>query len=280
MAAGSIVGTDHRQQFLWKNNQDAYAVRRQDDIIVAVVSDGCGSGTYNEFGARIGANQLANRLVRSFELRNSLQNPEALKESLENIRKNILFSLEELLFIMSDDSRTQTVVNNFLFTLLALVITPETSCVIGIGDGVFAVNGELVKLGPFPKNEPPYIAYGGLVSSNTLSPELNKFTVHRVIPTSELQSVSIGTDGVADFDRIAGMTLPGKKDLVGPLSQFWTEDIFFKNPEAVRRRFNLINNSVSQPNWENKQINQEHGRLKDDTTLVVVRRHPEPKAKE
>ena len=67
-AAASIVGTDHRKPFVWKNNQDAFVIRSRGDLLVGVVADGCGEGPYSELGARIGANMLANRLTQAFSV--------------------------------------------------------------------------------------------------------------------------------------------------------------------------------------------------------------------
>ncbi len=279
-SAGSIVGTDHRKPFVWKNNQDAFTVRESDNCFVAVVADGCGGGNggglYSELGARLGAHLAAGVFSRI-----DWTDEAGLQDALLSVRAEIIASLTRLLESFAVESRSQFVVDNFLFTLLALVITPEKTFVIGVGDGVYAVNGEVTHIGPFPGNEPPYLVYGGLVKSH-ISPELCDFAIHRILPTAELQSACIGTDGAGDFKKISGLSMPvqldsKKNELVGPLSQFWEGEQFFKNPEAIRRRLNLINNSVSRPNWETKEMNIENGRLKDDTTLVVVRRRPQPK---
>ncbi len=279
IASGSIVGTDHRQQFVWKNNQDALAIRQSDQCIVAVVADGCGEGAFSEFGARLGANMLAHRLTQLFGWQSADGadiKREVLDACLVPLHVSLVASMAERLTEMQSDSRSRAVNDHFLFTLLALVITPHSTFVLGVGDGVYAVNGEVRVLGPFPKNEPPYIAYGGLVESS-ISPDLARLAVHTALPTADLQSICIGTDGAGDFARISDRTLPGKKELVGPLSQFWTNDAFFRKPEAVRRRLNLINNSLCIPDWKAGEMNEEHGRLKDDTTLIVVRRRSQPK---
>ncbi|MEK7641649.1 MAG: protein phosphatase 2C domain-containing protein [Patescibacteria group bacterium] len=275
-AAGSIMGTDHRQQFVWKNNQDALVVREEGDCTIAVVSDGCGEGAYSELGARLTAHLTVNRLAQIFATGQTVT-PAVLDDLLEGLRMSLLLSLQPLAMEMERGSRAKAVLDHFLFTLLALVVTPVTTYVIGIGDGIYAINGEVVQIGPFPENKPPYLAYGGLLKS-TISPELVRFTVHKTIPTAELTSALIGTDGVGDLDRAASKTLPGRKELVGPLSQFWVDDRYFKNPEGIRRRLNLINNSACQTDWKARETTEEHGRLTDDTTLVVVRRRPQPKA--
>lgn len=274
-AAASVVGTDHRKPFVWKNNQDAFRVQVKDDRFIAVVADGCGSGAYSELGSRMGTHLATDALLKI----DWTANESGIQTSLAFARSEIIASLGRLLGEFGVESRSQFVIDHFLFTLMALVITPERTFVLGIGDGVYAVNGEVVQIGPFPGNEPPYLVYGGLVKSR-VAPELCEFTIHRSLSTAELRSVCVGTDGAGDFQRIAGLKMPVQPDpkrveLVGPLSQFWDSDRFFKNPEALRRRLNLINNSSARPNWATKEIETENGRLKDDTTLVVVRRRPQ-----
>lgn len=276
LAAGSIVGTDHRKPFLWKNNQDAFTVRASDDRIIAVVADGCGSGHFSEMGARLGVHLTAGALSQI-----DWSDENGLVAALAKARTNILASMNNFIDASAVESRSQFVIHNLLFTLIALIITPEKTFVIGVGDGVFAVNGNITRIGPFPGNEPPYLVYGGLVSSR-VAPELCDFVIYQALPTAEVQSACIGTDGAGDFLHIAEHTMPSqsdrhKKELVGPLSQFWENEQFFKNPEAIRRRLNLINNSIARPNWETKEVEVENGRLKDDTTLVVVLRRPQPK---
>jgi len=57
---------------------------------------------------------------------------------------------------------------------------------------------------------------------------------------------------------------------VGPLSQFWEEDRFFKNSHALGHRLNLINRDIPRVN-SNGRILSEFGHLKDDTTLITGR---------
>lgn len=49
----SVIGKDHKRS--GKNNQEAYHYFANDDMITAVVCDGCTDGKNNEVGARIGS---------------------------------------------------------------------------------------------------------------------------------------------------------------------------------------------------------------------------------
>jgi hypothetical protein len=59
---------------------------------------------------------------------------------------------------------------------------------------------------------------------------------------------------------------------VGPLSQFWTDDRYFANPDALRRRLTLINRESVRADFESRRLVRTPGLLPDDTTVVVLRR--------
>jgi hypothetical protein len=56
------------------------------------------------------------------------------------------------------------------------------------------------------------------------------------------------------------------------LSQFWTGDDWFANPDLLRRRLCLAARACSRPNWEDRRLQRFPGLLPDDTTLIVIRR--------
>ena len=78
-----------------------------------------------------------------------------------------------------------------------------------------------------------------------LDGDLPAFTIERRIPTAEVESIVIATDGAAR--------------LVGSLEPFWTDDVVFRNPDAVRRKLF-------------KLTRRQTPLLDDDTTIVVLRR--------
>jgi hypothetical protein len=158
----------------------------------------------------------------------------------------------------------------FLFTVIGLAVDGDTACVFSIGDGLFAIGDELLPLGPFPRNEPPYLGYGLL--DRPPGGEAPRFLVHRVFPASALRTALIGTDGALDLAASASRPIPGGGGDVGPISRFWEDDRYFRNPDGVRRRLALINRAVTRPVWKEARIERESGLLRDDTTIVVVRR--------
>jgi hypothetical protein len=156
----------------------------------------------------------------------------------------------------------------FLFTIVGALLTPTRAVFFSLGDGLLAVNEEVTVLGPFPGNAPPYLGYG-LVNS-ALPPEMLRFHIHRVLPLEELRTFLLGTDGVQELMQAAKSHMPGKTESVGPLSQFWQEERFFRNPDMARRRLAGIARDAT--TRTDGGIRKEAGLLPDDTTLIVGRR--------
>lgn len=251
IAGGSVTGRDHL--LAGRNNQDAYHWIDHDDLLVAVVADGCGSGKFSEVGARLGV-----RLVTE-ALRASVKNADP-QTCLDQASFSVLMSLNQVARTMGRPL-SQIIEDYFLFTIVGIVVAPWGVWIFSLGDGVIVVNGEEIPLGPFQNNAPPYLGYGiRLLDRDHEGSPLPRFTLNRQIPTGELQSALIGTDGAQNLER------------VGPLSQFWTDDRYFRNPDMVRRRLTLVNRDATRIDWEQRVVEREAGLLPDDTTLVVVRR--------
>jgi hypothetical protein len=84
---------------------------------------------------------------------------------------------------------------------------------------------------------------------------------------ADVQSVLIGTDGALDIEP--GLNIPGKNEELGDISQFWCKD-YFSNPDSIRRRLALAN--LSKPQIENGILGKTSPLLRDDTSIIVVRR--------
>lgn len=278
---GTTIGKEHRWDV--RNNQDGSCCYISDEMLIAVVCDGCSESQHSEVGAQIGARLLVNAIFQTintffqnpkfpvkFPIRNSSEIQSSsfwwiLKENvLENI-KNISEKIE--------NNAGQTIKDFFVFTIVGALLFREQAVFFSFGDGIIAVNGEIQKIGPFEDNEPPYIAYGLVKNSfATKHSDLMQFQIHKSLPVGEVQSFLIGTDGVTDLIESAGKKMPGKNELVGPLSQFWEKDDYFKNPDSVRRKLSLVNREIVKINQTEVSLERETGHLKDDTTIIVGRR--------
>ena len=81
-------------------------------------------------------------------------------------------------------------------------------------------------------------------------------------PTAEVDSILIGTDGLAGL--VEGGTLP--------LRELWSEDRFFRNPAVLTRHLTLVNRPQTRIDWERRRVERAGGLLSDDTSVVVMRR--------
>ncbi|RIL12219.1 MAG: hypothetical protein DCC75_00840 [Proteobacteria bacterium] len=273
-AGGSIPGRDHIGRdglLLGRNNQDAMAWLTTHDSLYAVICDGCGSEPESEVGAKLGARLLLSALHERLVSRPYPVDPEHGALLWETVRQDLLARLQVLAVLSEGGSFTQAVGRYLLFTVMALVITPARCEIVAIGDGSYALNGTLKSLGPFPDNKPPYLAYGLINSEYSADPKALRFRCLESIPTAALQSALIGSDGVAALAQKSGARLPGREELVGPISQFWTNDRFFRNRDGIRRYLALINSEVT---YRDKRgaLRTDHGHLPDDTTMFVMRR--------
>jgi len=239
IAGGSVPGRTH--VVAGRNNQDAFGWAADDDGLVAVVCDGCGSAPHSEVGARLGARLFVHAAARL------LRSPLEARDLLEQVSQDVLANLRVLARQMGDAAGfVRTVRDHFLFTIVGLLVTARGATTFCLGDGLLVVNGRRTRLGPFPDNQPPYLGYRLLsdlpeVPERALVPSLS-LEVHTTMPVDAVQSIVLATDGAADLD-----------------ATFWDDDRFFTNADMVRRRLAVLNRAPG-------------GGLDDDTTLVVVRR--------
>lgn len=278
VASGSISGGDHTIDLRWSNNQDALAIRRTEDSLICIVADGGSnsnedSPSHSEVGSRVGSQILLQCLTERLELWMNevsvgLQSEQQFPWA--SLATEVVGKIKTVAELMGGDFR-RTIIDNFLFTLVCAVITPYRTFLFSIGDGVMYLNGERIHLGPFPNNQPPYIGYR-LVPS-TINCSLLEFDLRASLPTQEVSSLLIGTDGVGDL--IKARALPAASASIPEISDFWTKDDYFDNQDQVRRVLALNNRRITKVDWEKCKMGYTHPVCPDDTTLVAVRRNLE-----
>jgi hypothetical protein len=281
ITGGRVTGRAHQR--LGHGCQDGLAWYAAADALVAVVTDGCGSGQYSEVGARLGARLLVAALVRELGRapggepgapgrapgRASSEPGELDTSMVQRACEDVLDHLRVLARAMGGDL-AHTVSEHFLFTVVGAVVTAARTMVFALGDGIVAINGAVHVIGPFPGNCPPYPGYRLLDPG--ASPALS---FHAVEPTAALDSLLLATDGAGEILAHAGRALPGRSEPAGPLAQFWTDDAYFRNPDAVRRRLWLMSREHVSPDWAGRHLRRDGGILGDDTTLIAIRRRRE-----
>jgi hypothetical protein len=293
IAAGSTIGRDHKEKGL--NNQDYFFIGTNDDLIVGIVTDGCGSSPSSEIGAYFGANILGDYLLNKYSkmlIRSSeVETRDRTEKLFREIKCGVVSSLSRLLDSLPYTKLSEKVNEAFLFTLVGFVVTPVVTITFSIGDGYIYLNGECLEIeNPAIEDEqfqnaPPYISYELL--STTVYPNPIVFTIHHHVPTSEVTSLLIATDGLRDIIRNENSLIPGQKKLVGPVSQFWTEDTYFKLKTGLHRQLTVINRDryraalitksaqlgpQTYTNYEAHLV-KHLGHLCDDTTIISIRKH-------
>lgn len=278
LAFGSVTGAQHVND--GRPNQDAHSITHTPTHTIVIVADGCSDGAHSEVGAHLGARYAARAAEWAIDtfVTTPTEDPvfpisedDGLAHVWTYIRDHVCEGLRDSLGQMgkfSDRQRKSAVNDLFLFTLVVGIIDNRPggkTCFAAIGDGFLAVNGAVVPFPKFPDNKPPYLAY--LLVSSSIASELLDWKPLLTLPTVELQTFVIGTDGVDDFVEHESAPMPGSQRPVGPLSQFWEEDRYFTNPDMVRRKLVLCNGGVGPRSARG-------GLLRDDTTLVVGRRVP------
>ncbi len=263
-AAGSVAGMRHVAA--GRNNQDAVRVVSTSSATVAVVCDGCGSASRSEVGAWLGAELIASAIARRCEGARRFE-----AAVLTHVETEVLTTVR-VLGAKFGDGAARIVSEGFLFTVIGAVVLADETVVFAAGDGVFAVNGEVVVIGPFAGNAPPYLGLALLEKQPSPGRGLK---ILRRVPTAEVESLVVGSDGVGDLvdgDRMIP-EMPCFSDV-------WNDDTFFSNPDALRRRLAKLNQPRRDIDWERRRVRKTAAALDDDTSLVVIRRRRDVRVEE
>jgi len=257
IAAASVPGYLHVRAH--RNNQDGYALTGDGRALVAFVCDGCGSTPHPDVGAKLVARFLANRALTLLysggraEPRD-LGTIEARAVYLEELRQETLVFLRGIVDALGHNRRDQ-ILDYFLFTVVGTVVTEKTTFIATIGDGVFAVNGAYVEIDQ--DNQPTYLAY------DLITPEIGEafpgprtFVEWASLPTGQLRTLLIGSDGAGMIEQTAGNPL-SDGSLPGGLAQFH-EPRYHQMRFATSKRLTVLG-----------ILNRRGG---DDITLVALTR--------
>lgn len=264
IAGGSVPGTQHTKpgQPLWKNNQDAFTFRVTDRAVIAVVADGCGSHPHTEVGSALGVH-IVRQAIEEYLDSGRPVTPETAHRMLSFVERRLVRQLRTITWMLGGRMAfIPHLYEHFLFTVLAAVITDETAFVFSYGDGVFAINGEVTVIEEYEGNMPPYPAYR--LAPGALPDSALGFRLKACLPSEDVDSLLIGTDGLQHFINAEDHAIPIVGGVVGPLGQFWSDQRFVDNPDMVRRRLAIVNNERV------VEGRMKHGPLLDDTTLVVL----------
>ncbi len=281
--SGSIIGRDHvlsgkglRTTLVSGNNQDATFGHISADKIIGVVADGCSKGLHSEVGANIGVVYFVQRVtdyLNTHRLNIFADDRSGPEYFLERIRFDMCAFAHQ--HAVTCHSTTWAFETYHRYTLIGVLIVSTGAMIFSIGDGVYMINEDLTSIS-FPDNKPPYFTYANTGSSITdANPELLKFQIHARVAPENVDKLLIASDGLDwMIDAGADTPLPGRPDTIGPVSQFF-DDEYFNNPFVLGRRLKILNRDVTTIDWDTRTTKTVTGVLRDDTTIISIRRNPE-----
>ncbi len=261
--SGSVTGRRHTIAGL--DNQDASCVRAGAHWLAAVVCDGCSSGPDCGVGAWLGARMVVECLrAVAPKLR-----PKNVEKQLEGARVEILQRILRLARSLGGDL-TDMLGDTFLYTVIGALMNRSVAVVFSIGDGVAFVNGQKHEIA-YKNDRPAYLTYA-LTDLNEKYGDAFRFRVLATMPTPQLETVILGTDGVLDLIDSQHKTMPGKSQKIGSIDQFLSKNRYYRIPEALTRYLARVNKPTMRVDWKTRKVRRELGRLPDDTTLIAIRR--------
>jgi Protein phosphatase 2C len=206
-----------------------------------VVCDGCSAGGSSEVGARLGA-----ELVIAAAARELLRGARPT-EIWPAVQEHVLGALDRLVSAMPGD-RARVVREHLLFTIVAAAYRGDEVAVWAVGDGAYAFGDRACVLGPFPDNQPPYLAYA-LLGAAAPAPR-----PHTELADARCGSVLVATDGAAE---------------VG-LGAFGDSGRYLKHPDALRRHLALLARGDERIDWDGRRVERRAAALQDDGAVALL----------
>ena len=235
----TVTGARHLR--IARNGQDAAAAASGPGWAAAVVCDGCSSGAYSEVGARLGAAIVVAALARRLADAGSASHRELWAE----VQAELITALARVVDRMGTD-RVKTVIDHFLFTIVAVAATRETTSVWAIGDGAYSFGAHTRVLGPFPDNQPPYLGYALLGDT----------------PRAHVETAPAGTQLVA-------IATDGALDLGGDVARF-ASPRYLAHADRARRELCVLARGREVIDWDAHRVVRT-AELQDDCAIAVIR---------
>jgi len=246
---GSATGWHHL--LTGKSNQDAWMVHqsKHPDALVVIVADGCSAMPHPEVGANLAVDILGRLILRAIAKGDfATDELDEIWTSCIQLQEKVIASFNRLvkeIYQPIARKRKQLpraygeVVERYMFfTVLAAVMTETFTTIISFGVGAFAINGEIKKIHSQivgEKENPPYLSYHMQGRRYLFPPteEYFHFQIQQVVPTRDVNTLLIGTDGLFHLINAAGQPIPGcRKRIIGPLSQVWEDNRFMQKQKG------------------------------------------------
>lgn len=232
----SVTGGRHLR--VARNGQDAAAAASGPGWAAAAVCDGCSAGARSEVGARLGAAIVVAALARRLADGGN-------GELWPGVQAEVIAALAALADRMGED-RVRTVVDHFLFTVVAVAATSDVTSVWAVGDGAYSFGGATRVLGPFADNQPPYLGYALLGDA----------------PRAHVEAAPAGT-------QIVAVATDGALDLGGDVARF-AQPRYLEHADRARRELSVLARGREVIEWDERRVVRTV-ELQDDCAIAVVR---------
>lgn len=242
VAGATVTGARHRRA--GRNGQDAVATWIGDGMAAVVVCDGCSAGAHSEVGARLGAAlwiSAVSRRMRAGEWSSDEVGPR-FAAMWSRVRDEVVARLALIADAMPGD-RASAIRDHFLFTIVSAAVSFDAAAVWALGDGAYSLAGTTRVLGPFPENQPPYLAYDLLGCAR--EPH---------VAVGEPGSVVVATDGALD--------------LAIPIDDIVRDRI--AHPDGLRRRLEVLARGGERIDWDARAVHRTPAPLQDDCAIAAI----------
>lgn len=171
------IGRSHLLDF--RNRQDAIASVGGENWAAGFIADGCSEGTRSEVGANIAVQYLATE-TQVIMHENKLR-PEQIAHDLSWMLDYYIKYTASLFKTNDERKYVNFVQNNFLFTVVGFIWTPEETAVFYAGDGTVWINDEVryLNVGDTPLY-PAYKLIPWAIPAETVIPDFTVETYNNV----------------------------------------------------------------------------------------------------
>jgi hypothetical protein len=188
-----------------------------------------------------------------------------ISENMADFRPKPTLCMDAGAFEMTPNLATfgGVMATSMLATSFGFYACDEFVVVFHVGDGFYAINGNLVSVDteafiakegePKKSNCPSYLIYNLMPNvARSMYPSSLNFAFD-IFPMSQFDRLMIATDGVRFLTLSPDRQIPGKTSQVGGIEQLWEDSVFMK-PFALQRRLGLLNHDVHIPDWVDKSM--------------------------
>lgn len=256
--AASVPGRTHRRSL--KSNTDAIVIGEES----AVICTGLDAAPYGEFGARLIGELLVNalesdRLIdRNQPLLIPADDPRLQPDPLFLHAFNLVIAHLRVLtdYLCRDGNRDGFVREHFQVSLVGMFIDLYEMRIFSIGPSTVFVNEKRSAI-PSTHPTPMTSIADALLDIPTLPSNALCFNVVK-LSSPDVKSFLLGSQGMEEVIQHERSQIPGTKEVVGPIRQFWTPNKSRPTQNLKQRLVTITQETPTLP-----------GLIEHDTSILV-----------